>query len=141
MAHDPAPATDALWSALDFACRAQPNLTLTELRTLIAVAREEGMSVLSVARVCGFTGATASRTLRGMASPDAPAALKPGRGLVVLMRGPDEERSRFAFLTPAGRAFCEELARRLVDNPTTRSGEGSLQKVSPDLNERILAIL
>lgn len=104
----------ALWRALELARLRQPGLTLTELRTLLAVERDEGLSVASVARVCGFTSATASRTLRGLAPADMPGALNPARGLVHLVRGPADDRSRFAFLTPSGRGFCGELEKAFV---------------------------
>lgn len=91
------------------------NFTLTELTTLLAVAENEGLTMNSLARLCGFTGATASRTARGLGPGDMPGALAPYRGLVVLRRGPHESRFRYLFLTPGGRALCQEMDHILRD--------------------------
>lgn len=106
----PGPLAD-LGRALAFARARHADITLTELTTLIAVAEHQGITVSSLARLCGFTTATASRSLRSMAPETMPGALGPKRGLVQLMRGPRENRSRHAFLTPAGIDFCKQIAR------------------------------
>ncbi len=85
------------------------GFTATELMTLLAVAENEGVTVNGLSRLCGFTTATASRTARGLATGDMPGALPPYRGLMVLMRGPHENRHRHVFLTPEGSALCREL--------------------------------
>lgn len=85
------------------------DITLTELVTFLAIVENEGVTVSGLARLCGFTEATASRTIRGLAPADMPGALSPSRGLAHLMRGPTENRSRHAFLTPAGRGFRDDL--------------------------------
>lgn len=91
------------------------GLTLTELITLLAVAENEGVTVNGLAQLCGYTTATASRTARGLAPAVMPGALAPFRDLVVLMRGPHENRHRYVFLTPRGRALCEDIDRIVGD--------------------------
>jgi len=94
-----------------------PGFTTTELMTLLAVAENEGVTVNGLGQLCGFTAATASRTARGLAPADMPGALTPYRGLLVLMRGPHENRNRHLFLTSAGRALCEDMDRILAQGP------------------------
>lgn len=95
------------------------GFTTTELMTLLAVAENEGLTVNGLSKLCGFTAATASRTARGLAPPDMPGALAPYRDLIVLMRGPHENRNRHLFLTRAGRALCEDMDRILAQDPDT----------------------
>lgn len=82
---------------------------MTELTVLLAVAENEGLTMTGLALLCGFSAATASRTARGLAPAEMPGALAPFRGLLVLMRGPHENRFRHIFLTPRGRALCREM--------------------------------
>lgn len=107
----------ALARALAHVRQAHADITLTELVTFLAIVENEGVTVSGLARLCGFTEATASRTIRGLAPADMPGALSPSRGLVHLMRGPTENRSRHAFLTPAGRGLRDDL------NTIIRGGE------------------
>ena len=85
------------------------DITLTEIVTFLTIVENEGVTVSGLARLCGFTEATASRTIRGLAPAEMPGALSPSRGLVHLMRGPTENRSRHAFLTPKGRGLALAL--------------------------------
>lgn len=91
------------------------DFTLTELMTLVAVCEHEGLSVLSLAKVCRFTGATASRTARRLAPVEMPGALPPARGLVTLVRAPNDNRSRYVFLTPRGRSLCQVIDAIIAD--------------------------
>lgn len=93
------------------------GFTTTELMTLLAVAENEGVTVNGLGQLCGFTTATASRTARGLAPATMPGALAPYRGLLVLMRGPHENRSRHVFLTPKGAALCRDMDRILIQQP------------------------
>lgn len=96
------------------------DFSLNELATLLAVCEHEGLSVTSVARVCRFTEATASRTIRRLAPSDMPGALRPARGLVTLARAPNDNRSRYVFLTPAGRALCQTFDALISDSSRAR---------------------
>jgi len=87
-----------------------PDMTLTELIALLAVAVNPGVTVRSAGRICGFKEATASRALRRMAPEKMPGSLGAQRGLVQLMQGPLDGRTRHAFLTPMGERLCEVLA-------------------------------
>lgn len=117
----------ALARALAFARRTYSDITLTELLTLFTIAENEGVTVCGLARLCGFTEATASRTIRGMAPLDMPGALPPSRGLVQLRRGPTENRSRHAFLTRAGRDLCAQFDRIILESrPVPLITEGAI---------------
>lgn len=105
-----------LMKALACLREGHPGLTFTEIVTFLAVAENEGVTISGLARLCGYTIATASRTARSLTAPEDPGALAPYRGLVRLMRGPDENRSRFVFLTPAGVALCHELDRIVTES-------------------------
>lgn len=96
------------------------DFSLNELTTLLAVCEHEGLSVSSVARVCGFTEATASRNIRRLAPADMPGALAPARGLLTLARAPNDNRSRYVFLTPRGRALCETFDGWIADPARAR---------------------
>lgn len=101
----------ALGRALSFARRTYPDLSLTELVAVVAIAENPGLTISSLALVCGCTMATASRTVRGLAEEGTSGVLGPARGLTRLMRGPTDDRSRHAFLTPEGEMFCIRLGR------------------------------
>lgn len=124
----------AIVSLLD---EAFDDFTFTELITLLAVCEHEGLSVSSVARVCRFTEATASRTVRRLAPADMPGALPPARGLLTLARAPNDNRSRYVFLTARGRALCQAIdvmigdpARVRLVGPDSRPGSSELESRS-----------
>lgn len=106
---------NALAAIVTFLDEAFGDFSLTELSALLAVCEHEGLSVSSVARVCRFTEATASRTIRKLAPTDLPGALPPARGLLTLARAPGDNRSRYVFLTPRGRALCQVLDAMMSD--------------------------
>lgn len=106
---------NALVAIVDLLDETFGDFSLNELTTLLAVCEHEGLSVTSVARVCRFTEATASRTIRRLAPADMPGALPPARGLLTLARAPNDNRSRYVFLTPRGRALCETFDALMAD--------------------------
>jgi DNA-binding MarR family transcriptional regulator len=106
---------NALAAIVELLDKTYGDFSITELMTLIAVCEHEGLSVSSLARVCRFTEATASRTIRRLAPPDMPGALPPGRGLLVLARAPNDNRSRYVFLTAQGRDLCREFDAIVAD--------------------------
>jgi len=106
---------NALVAIVDLLDERFGDFSLNELTTLLAVCEHEGLSVTSVARVCRFTEATASRTIRRLAPGDMPGALPPARGLLTLARAPNDNRSRYVFLTPQGRALCETFDALMAD--------------------------
>lgn len=106
---------NALAAIVDLLNDSFADFSLNELTTLLAVCEHEGLSVSSVARVCGFTEATASRNIRRLAPDDMPGALPPARGLLTLVRAPNDNRSRYVFLTPRGRALCELFDAWMAD--------------------------
>ncbi|KQY89821.1 hypothetical protein [Brevundimonas sp. Root1423] len=118
---DPKPIGN-LARALVFARSRHPDINLAELMTLMIVAEHPGITVTSVARWCGFNVAQASRTVRRLGPADMPGALGPMRGLVQLMRGPREDRSRHAFLTSEGTGFCDEVAAILKRERASQFG-------------------
>jgi len=109
------PSRNALAAIVDLLNQRFADFGLNELTTLLAVGENEGLSVTSVARVCGFTEATASRNIRRLAPGDMPGALPPARGLLTLVRAPNDNRSRYVFLTPQGRALCETFDAWIAD--------------------------
>ncbi len=126
------PARNALAAIVDLLNARFPDFSLNELTTLLAVCEHEGLSVTSVARVCGFTEATASRNIRRLAPGDMPGALPPARGLLTLARAPNDNRSRYVFLTPQGRALCETFDAWIADRTrvslvATRAGPAGIR--------------
>lgn len=111
---------NALVAIVDLLDERFGDFSLNELTTLLAVCEHEGLSVTSVARVCRFTEATASRTIRRLAPGDMPGALPPARGLLTLARAPNDNRSRYVFLTPQGRALCETFDALMADPSRAR---------------------
>jgi DNA-binding MarR family transcriptional regulator len=115
-----APSRNALVAIVDLLDEAYGDFSLNELATLLAVCEHEGLSVTSLARVCRFTEATASRTIRRLTPSDMPGALRPARGLLMLARAPSDNRSRYVFLTPQGRALCETFDALIGDSSRPR---------------------
>ena len=111
---------NALTAIIELLDETYGDFSLNELATLLAVCEHEGLSVSSVARVCRFTEATASRTIRRLAPGDMPGALRPARGLLTLARAPSDNRSRYVFLTPSGRALCETFDALMADPSRAR---------------------
>lgn len=109
------PSTNALAAIVNLLHETFGDFTLTELSTLVAACQHEGLSVSSLARVCRFTEATASRTIRKLAPADLPGALPPARGLLTLARAATDSRSRYVFLTPRGRALCRTFDEIIAD--------------------------
>lgn len=105
------------------------DFTLTELAVFVAVVENEGLTVSSVARLCRFTGATASRTIRRMAPPELPGALPPARGLLTLARGPHDNRSRHVFLTSYGRQLCDAINAIMADRARPGLSESNTDRL------------
>lgn len=110
---------NALVVAIEMMTSTFVGLNLTELQVFLIVAEQEGLSVSSVARLCGVSDGTASRTIRRLTPPGGPGALPPQRGLLSLARGGHDNRLHFVFLTPTGLALREAL-NRLVSDPLRR---------------------
>jgi len=127
----PRSSRNALAAIVSLLDEAFGDFTFTELATMLAVCEHEGLSVSSVARVCRFTEATASRTIRKLAPGDLPGALPPARGLLTLARAPNDNRSRYVFLTPRGRALCQVFDAMIADSSRVRLvGPGSWSGVA-----------
>lgn len=106
----------ALPRVLDLLRGVWDDFSLTELAALTTIAENEGVTVAGLARLCRLTDATASRTIRRLAPIEMPGALEPYRGLVLLRRGPTDNRSRHVFLTQEGRAVCRQIDAIIRDS-------------------------
>ena len=85
------------------------DLWINNVLTFLYVCENEGASVSEIAQVARLLEATASRSIRSFAEPDAPGAMKPALGLVELREDPDDGRGRLVYLTPKGRAVAERI--------------------------------
>lgn len=87
-----------------------PTILLNSVVAFLYVAENEGLGVKELAYLCQLNEATTSRAIRALAAPEAPGALPPSLGLVVLLQNPRDARGRLIFLTDEGRAL-----RRRID--------------------------
>ena len=104
--------------------RTAPGLSLGQLAMLLRIIQNEGVRVSDLARLCGVSDATVSRSVRAMAAAGEPGALKPAHGLIELLRGADG-RARHLALTPRGLRLARQLAAAL---------EGDFDEASPTAN-------
>ena len=85
------------------------GMTFNAMLVFMYVAENEGINVSELAQICRMTEATASRSARALAPPDAPGALPPSLGLIELRQDPFDGRGRLLFLTAAGRRLREKI--------------------------------
>ena len=107
--------------------RTAPGLSLGQLAMLLHINQNEGVRVSDLARLCGVSDATVSRSVRAMAAAGEPGALKPAHGLIELLRGADG-RARHLALTPRGLHLAHQLAAAL---------KGDFDEASPDANTSV----
>lgn len=100
---------NAILSGLEVARRAYPELSLMGLVVFLYVAENPGINIAELADVCGTTDATASRTARRLAGPEAGRPLPPSLGLLRFSNQPGDPRVRYLDLSESG----EALRRRL----------------------------
>lgn len=79
---------------------------ISTVLAFLYVCENEGLSVSELALACGFNKATASRSIRSLASKGTRGALPPALGLVSLTQ---EGRIRSLRLTPQGQALRDRI--------------------------------
>ncbi len=89
--------------------RQEFDLNITEAATLLAIAENEGCTPTDLARICGYTVATASRTARALLSDGDEGAMAPFHGLALMRSGPRNAKLRHLFLSATGRRLCLRL--------------------------------
>jgi DNA-binding MarR family transcriptional regulator len=104
--------------------RTAPGLSMGQLAMLLHIVQNEGVRVSDLARLCGVSDATVSRSVRAMAAAGEPGALEPAHGLIELLRGADG-RARHLALTPRGLQLTRQLAGAL---------KGDFDEASPGEN-------
>lgn len=85
------------------------GILLNSIVAFLYVAENEGIGVKELAYLCRLNEATASRSVRALAAADAPGALPPALGLVVLSQNPRDARGRLISLTEEGRVLCASI--------------------------------
>jgi DNA-binding MarR family transcriptional regulator len=102
----------------------EPTILLNSMLAFLYVSENEGLGVKELAYLCQLNEATTSRAIRALASPEAPGALPPALGLVVLLQNPRDARGRLIFLTDAGRELCERIDSGIVTGVSIREAAG-----------------
>jgi DNA-binding MarR family transcriptional regulator len=85
------------------------GILLNSVIAFLYVAENEGIAVKDLAYLCRLNEATTSRAVRALAASNAPGALPPSLGLVVLVQNPRDARGRLIYLTDEGRALCRQI--------------------------------
>jgi DNA-binding MarR family transcriptional regulator len=110
MSPGPSRQRNAVLESLEAFRARDPTILLNSVVAFLYAAENEGLGVKELAYLCHLNEATTSRAIRALAAPDAPGALPPSLGLVVLLQNPRDARGRLIFLTDEGRAL-----RRRID--------------------------
>jgi DNA-binding MarR family transcriptional regulator len=100
---------NAVLEALERFRRVEPGVSLTHVMNFLYVCENEGLNVAELAEIFRTTRATASRTARALAEPDADDSLPPHLGLVEVRANPDDFRGKVLFLTAKGAELRDEI--------------------------------
>lgn len=107
---------DGTLDALALLRDADPDMTVTQAMTLLAVAGQPNIAVLEAAERVGCDMSTASRNLGilGAHGRKNESRQKPGRRLVQQYEHPKDRRFKLAVLTPAGHELLGRFFSRLA---------------------------
>jgi DNA-binding MarR family transcriptional regulator len=100
---------NAVLEGLERCRRTAPQVSLGHIVALLYVAENEGLNITELGDVCRTTTATASRTARALMARTTADALPPWLGLLEARPNPEDSKGRLLYLTPAGRALCQQL--------------------------------
>jgi len=109
---------NTILAGLELLRRRSPDLWVNNILTFLYASENEGLSVKELASVCRLSEATASRSIRSFAAPEATGALRPALGLVELVENPADGRGRLVFLTDEGRRVASELDQLILQAQT-----------------------
>lgn len=105
---------------IDLAQARAPGLSLSQFKLFIAVAGNEGLRIQELARFLGDIDANVSRNVRSMTGRDYAGSLNAAHGLLTLLRGARDSRTRHVVLSPSGRRLFAQIAaeaQTLQDRP------------------------
>ena len=110
----------SLLEALELFRQLHAGVSLGQMIAFLYVAENEGLTLADLAEITGFYLATASRTIRSFAEPDADGALGPALGLIEVRH---TGRGKAVFLTAAGANWRAHLNRLISAAVPIRSPE------------------
>lgn len=100
---------NALLAGLCVIRGAAPTIGMSEMLAFFYIAENPGVRTKELAELMRTTEATASRSARRLLVSDAPGALEPSTGWLVMSRNERENISRHYFLSPAGAQLADRL--------------------------------
>lgn len=102
---------NSILEAIEQLRKTEPRINVTEMVVFFYVAENPGINIAELAQVAGLNMATASRSIRALAGPDAEGALPPHCGLIDIQPNPDDARGRILNLSEKGLGLCRKLDR------------------------------
>lgn len=97
-----------------------PKLTTSQLILLLTVAEKEGMTVGEIARAVDDIEANVSRNIRCLTENHHPWSTGQSHGLLKLLRGAHDGRTRHVVLSPDGRALLRQMSHP-YETPSPRA--------------------
>lgn len=99
-----------------------PRLTANQLFLFLTVANREGMMVGEIARAVEDIEANVSRNIRCLTASEHSWSIGQSHGLLKLLRGATDARTRHVVLSADGRALIRQISEAFAGS-TTESGE------------------
>lgn len=115
---------NAVLEAIEAFRARDPTILLNSVVAFLYAAENEGLGVKELAYLCQLNEATTSRAIRALAAPEAPGALPPSLGLVVLLQNPRDARGRLIFLTEEGRTLRRRIDTAIGQGVAIKMGAG-----------------
>ncbi|WP_027709128.1 MarR family winged helix-turn-helix transcriptional regulator [Zooshikella ganghwensis] len=88
-----------------------PDMTLSQLATLLTIAKDEGLSVSEIQHRVGLTRTTGSRIVRSLTNWEGDG--KPGFDFIEMRADPMDYRRRIAYLNEKGRKVVKDAIKHL----------------------------
>lgn len=113
-----------LLRAMDVVRNEAPNMPSQQLHLLLAVAANEGSSMIRVQQICGMSDASGSRSMRAMYHNAGEGKI--GLGFVRTEQNPRNLRERLVYLTDEGRSFVQRFISPIEDTHNAKQTDLSL---------------
>ena len=111
---EPMKSTQRLMSVARVCIAVHPQLRLTQLLTLLAVAEKPGRTQTEIAQEVGLSLAAVSRAVDVLGTSGRKVKRgAPGLGWIEAVADPGDDRNLLVFLLPKGRALVRELVAQL----------------------------
>ncbi len=106
-----------LMAVIEIARAEDPVMPIQMLQTLLAVARQPGITMQELGEILGTSQASCSRNVAALGKWHKFG--EPGLDLVDAIEDPVERRRKIIFLTPKGRVRVQEVLSAMTGQPVT----------------------